>query len=130
MRGGQEWQHHMSGRIFSIRTKTGFDALLGFESAAEKRPEVSWNIAPTDELPLVWRLGRKGQKEVVTAKWGLISGAPVWNGKHAKEEVHFHARAETLSKRPAFREAFALRRGMIVTSGVYVWTAPYPSLPD
>jgi len=118
----------VTGRIFNGLTKSALDTFLGLEASAADLPQPSWNIAPTDRLPLVWRLGRKRQKEAVTAKWGLISGAPVWKGKHAREGVHCHARAETLAKKPAFREAFALRRGMIVASGFYVWTSPYPSL--
>ena len=75
-----------------------------------------YNIAPTEEAPVV-RL-RDGQPELVPLRWGLI---PFW----AKDEKFGHktinAKAETVATAPAFREAFAARRCLVVTDGFYEW---------
>ncbi len=73
----------------------------------------SWNVAPTQEAPIARvRPGERG-RELSLMQWGFkVSGVdrPVIN-----------ARAETLSERPAFREAISTRRCVIPASGFYEW---------
>ena len=72
-----------------------------------------YNIAPTDTVDVI-RPGPQG-RELVPMRWGLIPG---WWKKAAKEmPATFNARAESVAKKPMFRNAFRERRGIIPASG-------------
>jgi putative SOS response-associated peptidase YedK len=60
---------------------------------------------------------RDGGREVALARWGLI---PFWVTQKPKVP-HINARAETVHKKPLFREAFAKRRCLIPATGFYEW---------
>ena len=50
-----------------------------------------YNVAPTDQIPIVRIDPRDGEREVVMARWGLI---PFWM-KEKPKVPHINARAET-----------------------------------
>ena len=82
--------------------------------------EIPWqpryNIAPSQEVPAI-RLEPEGRKAVLL-RWGLI---PHW-AKDEKFAYHtINARAETVDRKPAFREAFRKRRCLIPATGFYEW---------
>lgn len=81
-----------------------------------KLPTV-YNIAPTDQIPIVRIDPRDGERELVLARWGLI---PFWM-KEKPKVPHINARAETVHKLPLFREAFAKRRCLIPATGFCEW---------
>ena len=62
-----------------------------------------YNVAPTDQIPIVRVDPRDGEREVVMARWGLV---PFWM-KEKPKVPHINARAETVHKLPLFREGFA-----------------------
>ncbi|GGY08212.1 DUF159 family protein [Litchfieldella qijiaojingensis] len=74
----------------------------------------SANQAPRSPLSII-RLDR-GRPHLVTAFWGLT---PPW--LKVLDHAPHCARAEGLSSRPMFQEAFAARRCLIPVSGIYVW---------
>jgi putative SOS response-associated peptidase YedK len=78
----------------------------------------SWNVAPTDPLPVVRYDAKDRQRSLEVMRWGLI---PFW----AKDEkIGFstiNARAEDVDIKPAFREAFRQRRCLIPIENVYEW---------
>jgi putative SOS response-associated peptidase YedK len=56
-------------------------------------------------------LDGEGRRKTVRMRWGLVPpGAP------AAVKAHIHARAETLEVKPAFRDAFCHRRGLVVVT--------------
>jgi hypothetical protein len=63
----------------------------------------SWNVAPTDPLPVVRYDAKDHQRSLEVMRWGLI---PYW----AKDEkIGFstiNARAEDVDTKPAFREPY------------------------
>jgi putative SOS response-associated peptidase YedK len=60
-------------------------------------------------------------REALRARWGLINH---W-AKDAKVGYRqINARAETLDKRPAFRDAFKKRRCAVPADGFFEWTGP------
>src|SRR5687767_4944908 len=67
-----------------------------------------FNIAPTDEHLIVRT--RREDREALTARWGLVN---TWakDAKGAARQIN--ARAETLAKAPAFRDAFESRRCVV-----------------
>ena len=73
-------------------------------------------IRPTDKASVI----RKGSGgiEVADLRWGLI---PSW-AKDPKIGVQcINARAETISEKPSFREAFQKRRCLVPTDGFWEW---------
>ena len=72
-----------------------------------------YNIAPSTFIPVV-RLDP--EKETAICHWGFI---PHW----VKEPVlkPINARAETLTGKPYFRDAFKRRRCLVPASGYYEW---------
>ena len=84
---------------------------------AELEDEPRYNIAPTDPVPAV-RRGADGENELGRLRWGLVPGR--WAEKGGGRPL-INARAETLERQPAFREAFAERRCLIPADGFYEW---------
>jgi putative SOS response-associated peptidase YedK len=86
----------------------------------EERPNLPprYNIAPTQDVPIVRLRKDRSGRELTLARWGLI---PYW-AKDAKIGARqINARAESLATRPAFREAFARRRCLVPADGFYEW---------
>ena len=76
-----------------------------------------YNIAPMQIVPVV-RCGAESERIISTLKWGLV---PSWSKDAEIGNRMINARAETLTEKPSFREAFAKRRCLIPTSGFYEW---------
>jgi putative SOS response-associated peptidase YedK len=73
-------------------------------------------IRPTDKASVI-RKGSGGLEEA-TLRWGLI---PSW-AKDSKIGVQcINARAETISEKPSFREAFLKRRCLVPADGFWEW---------
>jgi putative SOS response-associated peptidase YedK len=76
-----------------------------------------WNIAPTQEAPVV-SVSRAGERRIVPLRWGLV---PHWAEDPSVGTRHINARAETAERTPAFRDAFARRRSLVPADGFYEW---------
>ena len=81
----------------------------------------NWNTAPTQEALVVRRHPETAERHLDALKWGLL---PSWTKDpvHAKRPIN--ARAETVSKLPTFRGAFAKRRAIVVIEAFYEWRRP------
>ncbi|MCW5700856.1 MAG: SOS response-associated peptidase [Rhodospirillales bacterium] len=94
-----------------------------------------YNVAPTQDVPIVRRVGDAGERELAMARWGLV---PFWAKDIKIGYKTINARAETVHKLPAFRAAFRRRRCLVAADGFYEWHAlsksekqPYHiTLPD
>ena len=104
----------MCGR-FAQRTPA---KTLARQFQVEEVPEVepSYNIAPTQNI-LGIRRGKEG-REAALLKWGLI---PSWAKDVSGGAKLINARAETVTEKPSFREAFRHRRCIIPADGFYEW---------
>ena len=100
-----------------------------------------YNIAPSQVIPVVRWDPVAGRPELVMQRWGLV---PAWmRKKNARESPApapqpdiaaperrraaltsglINARAESLTEKPAFRDAFRHRRCLIPADGFYEWT--------
>lgn len=78
----------------------------------------SYNVAPTDDVPAVAE--HAGRRLLGTFRWGLV---PPRASDPSGGARLINARAETLASKPAFGEAFARRRCVIVADGFYEWRA-------
>lgn len=82
-----------------------------------------YNVAPGDDvLAVVQRSGSPPDGALL--RWGLV---PHWADDPRELGVKtINARAETIAERPAYRDAFARERCLIVADGFYEWSAGAP----
>jgi putative SOS response-associated peptidase YedK len=78
----------------------------------------SWNVAPTDPLPVVRFDAKAGERSLDVMRWGLI---PYWAKDIKIGYSTFNARAEEIDTKPAFREAFRQRRCLVPLDNFYEW---------
>ena len=86
---------------------------LGDAVPVERR----FNIAPGQDV-LAVTTDREGRPRGELLRWGLV---PHWAESPKVGYRMINARAETVAERPAFREAFAERRCLILADGFYEW---------
>jgi putative SOS response-associated peptidase YedK len=78
----------------------------------------SWNVAPTDSLPVVRYDARAGERSLDVMRWGLV---PFWAKDIKVGFSNINAKAEGIDTRPAFREAFQRRRCLVPLDNFYEW---------
>ena len=92
--------------------------------ALDERLEVRrrYNVAPGDDVLAVVRRGPRPEGALL--RWGLV---PHWATDPRQLGVTtINARAETVAERPAYRDAFAHKRCLIVADGFYEWASGTP----
>ena len=78
----------------------------------------SWNVAPTDSLPVVRYDQKAAQRSLDLLRWGLI---PYWSKDIKVGFANINAKAEGIETRPAFRQAFERRRCLVPVDSFYEW---------
>jgi putative SOS response-associated peptidase YedK len=73
------------------------------------------NIAPGQEIAAVIH---DDHNRLVRYLWGLV---PSWSRDPSMGNRMFNARAETVTEKPSFRDAFRKRRCLVVADGFYEW---------
>ena len=106
----------MCGRFALAVEKNVIEMLFQLEIRMEFTPR--YNIAPSQDILAVRVAPACGEKEAVMLKWGLV---PPWAKDEAIGTRLINARAESVAEKPAFREAFRMRRALIPASGFYEW---------
>ncbi|WP_158788614.1 SOS response-associated peptidase family protein [Granulicella sp. L46] len=81
-------------------------------------PDADYNIAPTTCQPIVRQSKETGERELVSARWGLI---PFFTKHMAqiKGLSTINAKAETIATSPAWRPSAAFSPSMCHTSSNY-----------
>lgn len=87
-----------------------------FEANALPELRPRYNIAPTQNIPIVRETGEK--RCFALARWGLV---PHWAKAIDFGFSTINARSETVASKPAFRSAFRQRRCLIPADGYYEW---------
>ena len=77
-----------------------------------------YNVAPTQDVPVVRLASGGGGRELALLRWGLV---PSWAKDIAIGAKMINARAETVAEKPSFRSAYRSRRCLIVADGFYEW---------
>ena len=70
----------------------------------------SWNVAPTDPLPVVRYDPKAGERSLDIMRWGLV---PYWAKDLKVGFSNINAKAEGIESKPAFRDAFQRRRCLV-----------------
>ncbi len=107
----------MCGRYATTRSDADLSVLFEAVNVTEG-PDPSWNVAPTDPVPLVRISQRQGGRVLDTARWGLV---PPWAKDLRGGARMINARAETVATSPAFAPSFARRRCLVPADGWYEW---------
>lgn len=76
-----------------------------------------FNVAPTDAVACVTTT-REGEPRGELLRWGLV---PHWAKDPGLGAKMINARSETVAEKPAFRDAFARRRCLVIADGFYEW---------
>ncbi len=79
--------------------------------------ESNFNVAPGEQAPILIQ-SSPDEIELVQAHWGLI---PHWSEDRSFALKMINARAETVSQKPAYKEAFRHRRCLVIAGGFYTW---------
>ena len=78
----------------------------------------SWNVAPTDPLPVVRYDAKEHQRSLDIMRWGLV---PFWAKDIKVGFSNINAKAEGIENRPAFHDAFERRRCIVPVNNFYEW---------
>jgi len=106
----------MCGRFVSKAKKEEIEKEFKVEISDGNLPVPRYNIAPSQRIAAVAEI--ENEREISLFKWGLV---PHWAKDESIGNKLINARAETLTEKPSFREAFARRRCIIPVSGFYEW---------
>jgi putative SOS response-associated peptidase YedK len=107
----------MCGRFTRKYTWREIHELYSLTSPASNL-QPRFNICPTTTIDTV--ISVDGARKLAHMRWGLI---PAWWQKPLRDMklATFNARAESVSEKPMFREAFRRHRCLIPASGYYEW---------
>jgi putative SOS response-associated peptidase YedK len=108
----------MCGR-YTLSTPTELlSDLYKLESAIAVSPR--FNIAPTQEAPVMRMDSTDQARKLDLLKWGLV---PFWAKEPSIGNRMINARAETVAEKPAYRVSFRRKRCLIPADGFYEWQA-------
>ena len=105
----------MCGR-YELHTQPAAIA-LAFGLAHAPAIGARYNIAPMQTVPII-RQNAAGERELVQVRWGLV---PRWAKDPSIGARMINARAETVTERPAFRNAVQRHRCLLPADGFYEW---------
>jgi putative SOS response-associated peptidase YedK len=85
-----------------------------------ERPNLAprYNIAPTQEVPIVRRTRDGAGRELIMVRWGLV---PYWADDPKIGNRLINARRESVARTAAFREAYQRRRCLVPADGFFEW---------
>jgi putative SOS response-associated peptidase YedK len=85
-----------------------------------ERPNLAprYNIAPTQDVPIVRRTRDGTGRELIMVRWGLI---PYWAEDPKIGNRLINARGESVARTAAFREAYQRRRCLVPADGFFEW---------
>ena len=107
----------MCGRYATTRSEADLSDLFDALDVTEGL-EPSWNVAPTDPVPLVRVSESRAARVLDTARWGLV---PPWAKDLRGGARMINARSETVATSPAFAPSFTRRRCLVPADGWFEW---------
>ncbi|MFI5494706.1 SOS response-associated peptidase [Actinoplanes sp. NPDC051859] len=107
----------MCGRYATTKSEADLSQLFDAAVLAEA-PGASWNVAPTDPVPLIRMSQRHDGRVVDTGRWGLV---PPWAKDLRAGARMINARSETVATSSAFASSFQRRRCLVPADGWFEW---------
>jgi putative SOS response-associated peptidase YedK len=108
----------MCGRYRLSKTEKYLVEKFGVNLADDFRYVPRYNVAPTQEIPVI-RQDKDSPRRMMSAmRWGLI---PYWAKDVSIGSRMINARAESCVDKPAFSEALVKRRCLVPADGFYEW---------
>jgi putative SOS response-associated peptidase YedK len=104
----------MCGRFVRRRSSSTLADAFKVEHVSDDL-QPSFNVAPTHNVAVVLN---HDTRQLVSMRWGLI---PSWASDLTIGSKLINARAETLTQKTAFKNAFRNRRCLVVADGFYEW---------
>ena len=110
----------MCGRFIITDTAPDLAAMFDVEHEGENLPEPSWNIRPTEQIPIVLESARTDPavRRLESARWSLI---PSFATESTSKFPTFNARAETAAEKPTFKASVRSRRALVPATGYFEW---------
>ena len=109
----------MCGRYAAFLPAEAIAALFGTTNKLPNFPP-SWNLAPTQQAPVVRRHPQTGERHLDLLTWGLM---PHFTKDLASARKPVNARAETVATSGMYKAAFARRRCIVPANAFYEWRA-------
>ncbi len=104
----------MCGRYLITSSPEAIRRLFRYREQPNFPPR--YNVAPTQPIPIV-RLN-EGEREFALVRWGLL---PSWVKDPRTFTLLINARGESVTDKPAFRNAMKRRRCLVPADGFYEW---------
>ncbi len=106
----------MCGRYMLTSPVDALRQLFGFEQRPNLMPR--YNIAPTQDVPIVRLTRDAAARELLMVRWGLV---PFWADDLKGGARLINARCETVDRIRPFREAYQRRRCLVPADGFFEW---------
>lgn len=114
----------MCGRYANTKSGEELGAYFEADEVDDVAMPPSWNIAPTQNVPIVVDRVPKDDPEgmpsrlVTSARWSLV---PRWATELTSKYPTFNARSETVSEKSTFKNAVVRSRAILPADGYYEW---------
>jgi len=96
------------------------DLIRAFELSEPVSIDPRYNIAPTQQAPVVRRLESDARPRLEMMRWGLI---PRWAKDDKIGDRMINARSETVAEKPSFKVPLRRQRCLVPATGFYEWKA-------
>ena len=106
----------MCGRLAISLPKEAMTELFQATPANDLPQTPNYNVCPTDNIHTV--TSDQGTRHLRAMRWGFV---PSWYATLSGGPLLINARSETITEKPAFRDACQSRRCLIPADGFYEW---------
>lgn len=115
----------MCGRFVVAGAAGDLVEMFDIDRTADDIPEPSFNVAPTDRVPVIIDTIPKNSdqddppvRRLEAARWGLV---PPWAKDIKMGVTAFNARIESAAEKAHFANAVTKRRALVPATGYYEW---------
>lgn len=81
--------------------------------------ESAFNIAPTEDIPVLLDSAKTGELRFERARWSLV---PAWSPTLKPKFPTFNARAEGMAEKNTWKKPLQTHRAIVLARGFYEWT--------
>lgn len=108
----------MCGRYASTLSGEELGRYFAVDELADVELRPSWNVAPTQEVPIVLEKRDDRARILTTARWSLV---PPFADSLTLKFPTFNARSETVTEKASFRSAVVHQRAILPADAYYEW---------